>query len=164
MKDAKIELPKKTKIAAWWMIIGGILFGICMLFLSWAMLLQASLAAAFHLFWWLFSLSMAPIGVFIGLLLSVSGFHILKRRKIGWICGISILSLIVIIFLIVFLFISFVIIEEELIYLLKTELDLSLLVLEVFGPMFLASLPAIIYLVPLIFLLREKKEFWKIAT
>jgi len=154
MKNTKIELPKKTKIAAWWMIIGGILFGICMLFLSWAVAFSN-----LHL-WWIFSFFIAPIGIFIGFLLSLSGFLILKRKKIGWICGVSIL------FLLTFLFISFLISEAIVLIgqLIKDFSILSILLTEIFVVVFLFSLPAIIYLVPLIFLLREKKEFWKIAT
>ncbi len=156
MKDAKIELPKKTKIAAWWMIIGGILFNVFVLFLLWQ--IGSTPSSVPEMF--IFCLLMAGIGIFIGFLLSLSGFLILKRKKIGWICGVSIL------FLLTFLFISFLILVAIVLIgeFIKDFSIHPILLTEIFVVVFLFSLPAIIYLVPLISLLREKKEFWKIAT
>jgi len=148
-----IKLPKKTKIAGWWMIIEGILFNVFVLFLSLEMLSASAVP-----FWVSGVLFMAGVGIFIGFLLSLSGFLILKRKKIGWICGVSLL------FLLTFLFISFLVLV---IIDFIGQIDFSILPIlltEIFVVVFLLSLPAIICLIPLIFLLREKKEFWKIVT
>jgi len=120
----QVSLPIKTKIAAWWMIIIGGALGLMGLSFPFSPSFYGNFVVA--VVWGI-------IVALPGLLVFISGFQILKRKKLAW-------------WLIV----------------IGTSIILTLLLLmyrSYTPPIFILSV-----LIPLIFLLLDRKNFWKIAS
>ena len=138
----KVLLPIKTKIAAWWMIIFLSIFSSFI-----------NLTASIELLNFIFP---PPAGclffetsrllIFVGgMILAIvsffaifrSGIFLLKRKKIAWKLSIGIISL----YLIISVFV----------------------VIEILGSFIFFVIP-VLYLIPLILLFLDRKNFWKIAS
>lgn len=135
----KVSLPIKTKIAAWWMkifgAIGLVLGGVLFIF-CYSIYGFKSAAGAGDL-----CRSVSYLGFFIGLLLLISETLVLKRKKWAWILAIAILIIPV-----------YFIWRREVVYGGIIEA-------------FMVSLPYTIFLlIPFIFLIIDRKNFWKITT
>jgi len=128
----QVSLPIKTKIAAWWMIVfGGIQI---LLFFYRGLLGLGSIPTIEYV-----------TGIFGVFLLIYPGFLMLKRKKVGWLFSIIVLSIV----LIYFLFFP--------------ALQLN----RYFWFFFLIPIPFLAFLFsfpPFILLLLDRKNFWKIAT
>jgi len=169
----KPSLPIKTKIAAWWIIVVG--GGLIIFYLFLAM--KGTGAAAYMAFglFLMFSISFIT-----GLIFLFSGTLLLKRKKWGWWFSIIIL------FLVVFFVLAFPVIEFGL---NRVPVDSSIFnflgLLDFLSTPFLLPLMMIIpeklflspaasillscvsfpiYIPPLVLLLLDRKNFWKIAT
>ena len=128
----KPPLPIKTKIAAWWV------FGIGII----------QLLVPFRQF----SLYVIPT-IFAGFLLIGLGFSILKRKKLGWLFTVSILS-IILIYLFFFFFFPGLAINKFFTFLSLVTFPVFLFI----PPSFILTFP------PLILFLLDRKNFWKIAA
>jgi len=146
----KVGLPIKTKIAAWWMIVGGILLGITKgwqgLFLMLSAFININVKNIFASVEGLL-LSLFPL---LFLILFFAGIFLLRNKKWSWqlaktILYISSISLIYC-WIMIFLFP------------IGDVTDQSLII-------FAGLLPYTFFIVPpLVFLLLDRKNFWKIAT
>jgi len=154
----KIILPTKTKIAAWWMIvIGGI---VIVLGIKAAGGSYTSGAGLENIIFFITS-------VFLGSLLIITNLLLLKRKKVGWEFSIFILSILLISLLICWISLSplfssfFVFVEPCCLPFLIVDLGLDEMGISFpFTGFFLFLL----LLIPLILLLLDRKNFWKIAN
>ena len=142
----KPPLPTKTKIAAWWV------FGIGII----------QLLVPFRQF----SLYVIPT-IFAGFLLIGLGFSILKRKKLGWLFTVSILS-IILIYLFFFFFFPGLAINKFFTFLSLVTFPVFLFIppsfILTFPPLILFLLDFILTFPPLILFLLDRKNFWKIAA
>ena len=142
----KPSLPIKTKIAAWWV------FGIGII----------QLLVPFRQF----SLYVIPT-IFAGFLLIGLGFSILKRKKLGWLFTVSILS-IILIYLFFFFFFPGLAINKFFTFLSLVTFPVFLFIppsfILTFPPLILFLLDFILTFPPLILFLLDRKNFWKIAA
>ena len=142
----KPPLPIKTKIAAWWV------FGIGII----------QLLVPFRQF----SLYVIPT-IFAGFLLIGLGFSILKRKKLGWLFTVSILS-IILIYLFFFFFFPGLAINKFFTFLSLVTFPVFLFIppsfILTFPPLILFLLDFILTCPPLILFLLDRKNFWKIAA
>jgi len=142
----KPPLPIKTKIAAWWV------FGIGII----------QLLVPFRQF----SLYVIPT-IFAGFLLIGLGFSILKRKKLGWLFTVSILS-IILIYLFFFFFFPGLAINKFFTFLSLVTFPVFLFIppsfILTFPPLILFLLDFILTFPPLILFLLDRKNFWKIAA
>lgn len=126
----KLSIPIKTKIAAWWMIaIGGFQL---LLFLYRGIWGFGSIPATEYV-----------TGIFGIFFLIYPGFLILKRKKVGWLFAIIVISIILI----------------YLLFLPALQLN------RFFWFLFLIPFSAFLFVIPpIILLLLDRKNFWKIAN
>jgi len=167
----KPPLPIKTKIAAWWMVIlGGIAIVLFLIVLG--LLLQL----LFHppqmpefgagllvliVFYFLFC---ALLLLFPGIFLFLPALFLLKRKRWAW--KFAVISLLIgMVILACFLFGSYI--KETSHYResfksgeIIAERKIPLIPI----PPFLKITPFIIFLIPFLLLLLDRKNFWKIAT
>ena len=146
----KVSLPIKTKIAAWWMIV----IGIVIIFLG----LGDLVLLMFYAFWWIGpSTLLHPLSIFLlGWFICFLSSRIAKRRRWAWWTGI-LSPLIIWLFYLWYIFLYLWIFQP---------LDLADLFLVFFSrnEFFLVILCNILILPPIILLLLDRKNFWKIAT
>jgi hypothetical protein len=167
--EEKVSLPIKTKIVAWWIIICGI-FG----FYSYVSELIAVLKI-FHFQFkkWLEVFLLSPAGfspLFFHIIFPILlGVFLLKKKKWSWWC------------LVVFLFLNFssiliILIEPGIMsvlpffspeaFFIKFFLELVDIhvYVTVFGLLTFAFFNFVINLIPFIFLLLDRKNFWKVTS
>jgi len=136
----KVSFPTKTKIAAWWMmiiIVTGILMGLIGLWFKIEL-------------WLCYIFSVFSIFLFPCLLL-------LRRKKLSWYWGVVSLSIIIILSLIIFFHVLFSYVTGAIGGAPVNQI--------IFGMFFYLSLfLLIIFLPPLVLLLIDRKNFWKVAT
>ena len=149
----KVNLPTKTKIAAWWMIgIGG---------------------ALTVLFWPEFISDVGFFGILGALLFIIPGYLLLKRKKSGWWLALTIVSINLVIFswLVVPDILSppghpDLYVPEQLLFLVSILIIVS--PLSIFRGAFLGSFTTgflfLLLLIPLILLFLDRKNFWKVAS
>jgi len=155
----KPPFPIKTKIAAWWMIISGILLFV----ISALILLSAGYMTPFKLF-----IYVGVVSLFCILLISFSLLLFITRRKWVWMCSIVLLSCLLI-FITYFLIYYARSLEEA-----RRELGLrsctpiqKTTYAALCNPIKESSKIAVFYffiIPPFILLLLDRKNFWKIAA
>ena len=133
----KVSLPIKTKIAAWWIIM-----------ITTTGIIMGTIGLWFRIELWLYYI-FSVLSIFLSPCLLL-----FRRKKLSWYWGIITLSGIIIVAATFFSFILFIEVTEG----LGEESGM------VVGIFFYASLfLLIIFLPPLVLLLLDRKNFWKIA-
>ena len=133
----KVSLPIKTKIAAWWLVvIGSTASIVCIFFAAGVILTQACTAIA-----------IVPIMLFPPSFLTfLFGFFMLRRKKLAWLLGITILFI------------------EVLISIWLSSLNIKAYIIGNFPPHFEYVILPLLFLPPFFLLLLDRKNFWKVAT
>ena len=149
----KPPLPIKTKIAAWWIKT----IGIGIIFIG----LGLFITLMFYAFWWIGPSSLLlPLSIFLlGGFICFLGSRIAKGRRWAWWMGI-LTPLIIWIFYFGYQFLYFRIFEPAETYDLVDLFRISLRQ----GEFFLFILSHIFILPPILLLLLDRKNFWKIAS
>jgi len=162
----KPPLPIKTKIAAWWMIvIGGIIITLSLFIATKEPPSYSEASALFVMF-----ITLLPAG----LMFFLPSLSLLKRKKWGWWLSIVILSLTL------FSISAGLLIDFIFEYRPPAFLDLLRFISAMFLLPWMIVIPEklvlspianlllyfgfLIYIIPLILLLLDRKNFWKIAT
>ena len=148
----KVSLPIKTKIAAWWIKT----IGIGIIFIG----LGLFITLMFYAFWWIGPSSLLlPLSIFLlGGFICFLGSRIAKGRRWAWWMGILTL-LIIWIFYFGYQFLYFRIFQpatHDLVDIFRISLS--------HGEFFLFILSHIFILPPILLLLLDRKNFWKIAS
>jgi len=148
----KPPLPIKTKIAAWWIKT----IGIGIIFIG----LGLFITLMFYAFWWIGPSSLLlPLSIFLlGGFICFLGSRIAKGRRWAWWMGILTL-LIIWIFYFGYQFLYFRIFQpatHDLVDIFRISLS--------HGEFFLFILSHIFILPPILLLLLDRKNFWKIAS
>ena len=149
----KVSLPIKTIIAAWWIKT----IGIGIIFIG----LGLFITLMFYAFWWIGPSSLLlPLSIFLlGGFICFLGSRIAKGRRWAWWMGI-LTPLIIWIFYFGYQFLYFRIFEPAETYDLVDLFRISLRQ----GEFFLFILSHIFILPPILLLLLDRKNFWKIAS
>jgi hypothetical protein len=148
----KSSLPIKTKIAAWWIRVMGI--GIIFIGLGYLIILM------FYQFWWTGPSSLlVPLSIFLlGGFICFLGSQIMKRRKWAWWVGI-LTPLIIWVFYFGYQFLCLRVFEPA----VKHDLVDLFWISFHRGEFFLVILYHIFILLPILLLLLDRKNFWKVA-
>jgi multisubunit Na+/H+ antiporter MnhC subunit len=157
----KISLPIKTKIAVLGMIVCGAILAVAPLFCE-----DLKYAVKDSMSFFIYFAS--PI--VIGALLIISSYFLLKRKKWAWWLAIISLSLIFISILLPLLLIAIKAqkgepdVPEIILYLFFAFIDPIVQLFSALGVAWLLLLIPLLPIISFIFLLQDRKNFWKIAS
>lgn len=156
--NQKPPLPTKTKIAAWWMIIIGIIL------FAWSIYILGMVL------WFRGIDILAILALISSLILCLLGFNILKTKKWAWWVAIILLPLVLIVLTPYFGFILLAILFSAIITLGPIDCFLKNQYIHQMGlgpcreGFFIALSPFLIVIIPLCLLFLDRKNFFKIAS